>query len=257
MIPYNVVTAWSLSHPWPTREQIEQDLLLSKAICDIYTNKLLAGELILRGGTALHKLILSKPHRYSEDLDFVRSSAGGIGAIMKELTELGKLTGFTVKTRIGQFPKVFWHGGTQTGRDMRIKIEINTYERSPALPLAEATHSVRSDWYSGSALVRMFQNEEMAATKIRALFQRAKGRDLFDLWLLTNEIGVDAELVCRAFSTYRPDEFTQKRAIANLEEKLGDASFLTDINNMVPSEKSEYDVGKAARQVIENYLVNL
>lgn len=61
MIPYDTITAWGVSHPWPSREQVEQDMLLSKAIVDIFTNEMLAEELIFRGGTALHKMILPLP----------------------------------------------------------------------------------------------------------------------------------------------------------------------------------------------------
>jgi predicted nucleotidyltransferase component of viral defense system len=257
MIPYDTITAWGVSHPWPSREQIEQDLLLSKAIVDIYASEMLARELIFRGGTALHKMIMPQPSRYSEDLDFVRTSAGGIGDIMKELTELGKQSGFTVKTKMGPFPKVYWHYETQTGRSMRIKIEINTYERSPALPLAEVSHIIHTDWFSGEAMVSMFQNEEMAATKLRALYQRSKGRDLFDLWLLTNKVGIDAELTCQAFSTYRPVGYTAKKAIENLEKKLYDTQFLTDISKMVSTDISDYDIESAASLIIERYLINL
>jgi len=257
MIPYDTITSWSVTHPWPSREQIEQDLLLSEAIIIIYNDETLAGELIFRGGTALHKLILPQPTRYSEDLDFVRTSAGGIGDIMKALTELGKQSGFTVKTKMGPFPKVYWHYETQTGRNMRIKIEINTQERSPALPLVEVSHNIRTDWYSGEAMVKIFQNEEMAATKLRALYQRSQGRDLFDLWLLTNKIGIDSGLTCQAFSTYRPDGYTSKKAIENLEKKVFDIKFLTDISNMVSADISDYHVEHAATQIIETYLVNL
>ena len=257
MIPYDTVTAWGVSHPWPSREQIEQDLLLSKAIIDIYRSEMLAGELIFRGGTALHKLVLPRPSRYSEDLDFVRSSAGGIGDIMKELTELGKQSGFAVKTKIGQFPKVYWQGTTQTGRDLRIKIEINTYERSPALQLSKAAHVVHTDWFVGEAMVSIFQNEEMAATKLRALYQRSKGRDLFDLWLLANKIGIDANLTCHAFSAYRPVGYTAKKAIENLEKKLSDTKFLTDIDSMVSADTREYHADEAAAQIIETYLMKL
>lgn len=91
MIPFNTVTAWGATRPWVTREQIEQDLLLSKAIIDIYSNELLSKELIFRGGTALHKLVMPKPARYSEDLDFVRTSAGGIGDIIDAATQVIKL----------------------------------------------------------------------------------------------------------------------------------------------------------------------
>ena len=257
MIPFDTVTAWGVTHPWPTREQIEQDLLLTKAICDIYSNGFLAGELIFRGGTALHKLSLPRPYRYSEDLDFVRISAGGIGRIMKELTGLGKLSGFTVTTKMSQYPKIYWRGKAQTGRDIKIKIEINTYERSPALPLAKIEHTVHSDWFAGGAGVVMFQNEEIAATKLRALYQRAKGRDLFDLWLMTNEIGIDTSLVCEAFSFYRPDGFTAAKAIENLEKKLDNDGFRTDITNLISAGNSGYDIEAAAMQIIETYLANL
>ena len=257
MIPYNTISAWSVSHPWQTREQIEQDLLLSKAICEIYTNELLAGELVFRGGTALHKLVLRQPHRYSEDLDFVRSSAGGIGDVMKELTELGKRSGYTVTTKMSQYPKVYWNCKAQTGHDLKIKIEINTYERSPALPIVEVGHTVRSDWFSGDTVVRIFQNEELAATKIKALYQRLKGRDLFDLWLLTNETGIDAGLTCKAFSVYRPKGFTSKKAIENLKKKLNDKTFQDDISKIMSTEASGYCAEEAAEQVIEKYLAKL
>ena len=164
MIPYNTITAWGVLHPWPTREQIEQDLLLSKAIIAIYANKTLAGELIFRGGTALHKMILQQPCRYSEDLDFVCSMAGGIGDIMKELTELGTQSGYIVKTRMGRFPKVYWHGKTQTGRDLKIKIEINTYERSPALALVEIEHSIHTDWFSGESMQGLWNHLKTNST---------------------------------------------------------------------------------------------
>ena len=70
MIPYDAITAWGVAHPWPTREQVEQDLLLSRAICAIATDPYLGQELVFRGGTAFHKLFLPEPHRYSEDLDY-------------------------------------------------------------------------------------------------------------------------------------------------------------------------------------------
>jgi len=257
MIPYNTITAWGVTHPWVTREQVEQDLLLSKAIIDIYTNETLSGDLIFRGGTALHKLIMPEPFRYSEDLDFVRTSAGGIGNILDTLRVIGEQSGYTVKTQLAQYPKQFWHCKAQTNINLKIKIEINTYERTPALQLCEIPHAINTEWFMGNAKVRMFQNEEMAATKLRALYQRTKGRDLLDLWLLTNVVGINSELVCHAFETYRPEGFTAKKAILNLEKKLGDNLFLTDIDNLITGSLGEYDVYLAAKQIIDLYLANL
>jgi hypothetical protein len=119
MIPYNTITAWGVAHPWPTREQIEQDLLLSQAICEISNDSFLGKELVIRGGTAFHKMFLSHPFRYSEDIDYVRTSQGGIGGIMKRLTEIGNALGYSVNTRMGVYPKLYYRGKTQTGQPLR------------------------------------------------------------------------------------------------------------------------------------------
>ncbi len=134
MIPYDAITAWGVAHPWPTREQVEQDLLLSRAICAIATDPYLGQELVFRGGTAFHKLFLPEPHRYSEDLDYVRTSASGIGPLTSALTQLGQLLGFEARTRLSQHPKILWRTTATTGVSLRLKIEVNTHERSPALP---------------------------------------------------------------------------------------------------------------------------
>ena len=257
MIPYNTITAWGVSHPWVTREQVEQDMLLSKAICDIYNNEKLAKELIFRGGTALNKLILNEPYRYSEDLDFVRTSAGGIGDIMKELTNLGKATGYEVKTKIGQYPKLYWLTQAQTGLNIRIKIEINTQERTPSLPVITTRHSIKSDWCSCESKIISYRPEEIAATKIRALYQRSKGRDLFDLWLLTTEVGVDIAMVLSAFTTYRPIGYNGKKGINNLLLKLKNTGFISDIKSMLSPRIDYYSPDNAANIIINEYLTKI
>ena len=75
MIPAAHITEWSNHAPWPTRDQIEQDLLLARLIVEISSHPILGKELVFRGGTCLHKLHLPEPLRYSEDLDNVRVSA--------------------------------------------------------------------------------------------------------------------------------------------------------------------------------------
>ena len=107
MIPADSVTAWAVDHPWPTRVQIEQVLLLSRAICEIAADPYLGAELVFRGGTALHKLHLPRPYRYSEDLDYVRSTASGIAELARALTQLicsGVLSSGRVSRRRGATP---------------------------------------------------------------------------------------------------------------------------------------------------------
>lgn len=95
---------------------MEQDLLLAQAICEIAADGLLGEELVIRGGTAFHKLYLPHPFRYSEDLDYVRTTTGGIGVIMRRLTDMGKDLDYVVRTQMGQHPKVFWRYSTASGR---------------------------------------------------------------------------------------------------------------------------------------------
>ncbi|WP_147522430.1 nucleotidyl transferase AbiEii/AbiGii toxin family protein [Brevibacterium senegalense] len=257
MIPANAITSWGVDHQWPTREQVEQDLLLSRALCAIADDSYLAGELVFRGGTALHKLHLEQPFRYSEDLDFVRRTAGGIAPLTQALTRLGTDLGFEVRTRLGVHPKILWRTTAESGVPLRIKIEVNTHERSPALPIMKRELTVDSSWWSGTALVATFQPVELVATKIRALYQRSKGRDLFDLWLALDHLQLDPDGILAAFEPYRPENMTATRAQLNLEQKLGDATFRRDLDPLVVQWPAGYDVNDAAELVSDTLLARL
>jgi len=89
------------------------------------------------------------------------------------------------------------------------------------------------------------------------VYQRAKGRDLFDLWLLTTEVGLDSNLVCDVFSAYRPPRYTGKKAIENLEEKLQNPGFISDTNSLISEKMNSYSPNEAAEIIIREYLVNV
>lgn len=80
MIPNAYIQGWSATAPWPDPRQIEQDLIISRALCDLFNAPALKGAIAFRGGTAIHKLLFSKPLRYSEDIDLVQTRAEAIGA---------------------------------------------------------------------------------------------------------------------------------------------------------------------------------
>ena len=69
MIPLAHIQEWSAVAPWPDSRQIEQDLIISRALCDLFNAPALAGAVAFRGGTAIHKLLFDRPLRYSEDID--------------------------------------------------------------------------------------------------------------------------------------------------------------------------------------------
>ena len=85
MIPAQNIVAWGNVVPWADQRQVEQDLIISRALVEIFSDQMLRDALRFRGGTALKKLHFPAPLRYSEDIDLVRTSAGPIGPILDQL----------------------------------------------------------------------------------------------------------------------------------------------------------------------------
>ena len=250
MIPQAAITEWGRNIPWPTVEQVEQDLLLSRLIVEIANDDYLGDELVFRGGTCMHKLHTPESLRYSEDLDYVRTTGGGIAEVTKAVTQIGERLGMEVRTRISEHPKMYLRAPYESGAGrMRIKVEVNTHERAPANSPIRIPFQLESSWFAGSADVLTFTLEELVATKIRALFQRSKGRDLFDLWLALTQLDVPASSIVDAFAPYRPDGYTRRRAELNLSEKVERIAFREDLQGLVAAWPDGYDIDAAAELV--------
>ena len=255
MIPQAHIAHWRTQVPWVSPENVEQDLVLSRLIVDVAQHPLLGAELVFRGGTCLHKLWLERPWRYSEDLDYVRRSGGPIGPVLDAIREVAEAAGFDdVRTDIGVHPKARLRATYETGSPFHVKIEINTFERSPARPIITRLYHLDSPWFQATADVPTFSAAELIATKIRALYQRSKGRDLFDLWLALSELHLDPAEIAVCFETYRPHSWTPARATANLDHKLADAEFVSDLDQLLAQWPTGYtpQAGRdAAHTVIE------
>ncbi len=50
--------------PWPSRRQIEQDLLLCRTMASLFGDAFLKSQIAMRGGTLLHKAHLAPAARY-------------------------------------------------------------------------------------------------------------------------------------------------------------------------------------------------
>lgn len=258
MIPNAVVTAWGLTRPWASRQQIEQDLLLARLIVEIYNHPYLGSELVFRGGTCLHQLRLAAPLRYSEDLDFVRRTHAGIGDVFDALREIAERIGLEVVKRVmtGN-PKMVFSARAEhdSSIPVRVKVEVNTYETPPAHSLEKVPFEVDTTWFRGRALVQTYSAHELVATKIRALYQRRKGRDLFDLWVALRELQLDPRHVVAAFAPYRPEGFSGSAAERNLRKKLANTGFRRDLDPLLAvGARNRYDIDAAGEAVIRELL---
>jgi len=85
MIPQRYIEEWRAVAPWISDAQVEQDLVIARAIVEMYSDDLLRKSLAFRGGTALHKLYLKPPIRYSEDIDLVQIYPEPVNPILKRI----------------------------------------------------------------------------------------------------------------------------------------------------------------------------
>lgn len=69
MIPKLFIEKWQQNAPWQILDMVEQDLIISKALVALYSNPQIKSNLVFRGGTALNKLYLKPPARYSVNMD--------------------------------------------------------------------------------------------------------------------------------------------------------------------------------------------
>lgn len=240
MIPKPYIAKWQEQAPWKQFYQVEQDLVISRTLVEIFSDDFLRENLAFRGGTALHKLYLNPAPRYSEDIDLVQIKEGPIKPIMQRLNEV--ITFFEEK----RSTKVGGHGAKALYRftseyeniRLRLKLEINCKEHFKVLEWVDFPFKVESDWFTGSADIRTYSINELLGTKLRALYQRSKVRDLFDLDYSRLNIDLDIEQIIKCFKEYttfstgnRPP--SQKEFLMNIEEKEQDPNFIGDMEALL------------------------
>jgi predicted nucleotidyltransferase component of viral defense system len=241
LIPRAHVTAWRASAPWPTDAQIEQDLVLSRALVEMFTRPVVAQALAFRGGSALHKLLLKQPGRYSEDIDLVQIAQGAIGSAIDSIRNtLDSWLGAPRRNQSQGRATMLYRFETTSKpvQKMRLKLEINTREHFAVLGLQHHHFVIENPWFSGSVNISTYQIEELLGTKLRALYQRKKGRDLYDLWLALTSLEIDDQKVVNCFERYvQHDSISVSRAEfeKNLIAKLKDPAFLDDLSPLLPA----------------------
>jgi predicted nucleotidyltransferase component of viral defense system len=238
LIPASYLQDWSTEAPWPTSQQIEQDLVISRALCDLFNAPALAGKIAFRGGTALHKLLFKQPQRYSEDIDLVQTEAEKIGTTANAIRDALSWLGEGKREQAGHSMRFVFRFAPEAQPEaaLKLKVEINTREHGSLLGIQRYPFAVENGWYQATTSILSFAPEELFGTKLRALLQRRKSRDLFDLHMGLQQLSMNPDKLLACFDRYLALEgkpITRAVAEQRMLEKLT-RSLTEDIGPLLP-----------------------
>ncbi len=169
-------------------EIAEKDYLLA-LILQLLSNSTLGEKLVFKGGTCLHHCYLEQ-QRFSEDLDF---SAGQQPISFEEVKDvLDRVDYLTVKKQFQskatiKIERLLYTG--PLGFPNSVKVDIDVLQ-NVLLPVQKMTyHTV----WGFEFPVRVMDIREICAEKIRAMSDRARYRDFFDIYLVIKNYQFDLE----------------------------------------------------------------
>jgi predicted nucleotidyltransferase component of viral defense system len=259
MIPLDFIAEWRAHAPWTRDFHVEQDLLITRAVIEMFARPEIARALAFRGGTALYKLHITPAPRYSEDIDLVQTEPGPIGDTLTAVRAaldpwLGAPKRSFNEGRVTLIYRMTSEGAPAL--PLRLKVEINSREHFAVYGFEERTLAMNSRWFAGAAPVRTYALDELLGTKLRALYQRKKGRDLFDLWIAGRRRSVDPARVVECFRRYLGHEgapISRAEFESNLHEKFADPAFGRDLAPLLAA-GVEWDLSAAANYLRREYL---
>ena len=233
MIPDIYIEQWKKYAPWLTLAMVEQDMVITKALILLYGQPKISSSLAFRGGTALNKIFITPASRYSEDLDFVQIVQEPIGETINAIRSvLDNWLGEPKRKLTERSVKLIYRYQAIDNTAAKLKIEINTTEHDHVDSLKIYPFAMSSEWFAGLCNIVSYSLNELMATKLRALFQRRKGRDLFDLWYVLENNLIDVDKVIFMFQKYCQNDnikISQESFQKNLEDKMKQQDFKEDI----------------------------
>jgi predicted nucleotidyltransferase component of viral defense system len=240
----------------------------------LFSDAFLRTQIAMRGGTLLHKIHLGPAARYSEDIDLVAYGSRPEEHIRRALrrvlsealgtprTSAWETLGLAIRNAVKPsrvlrmtyaVPSV-----SEPGTTLGIVVEANVTERTPHRPIVEIPFEFPFRGEPVRAMINAYDIHEMLGTKMRALFQRRRGRDLFDLYsaLTTAAPPVIPSEIVESFQHYlRLEGVRAGRAefVLILEQHLADRGFCSDTDRLLRA-GTGYDPRNAGNLVKERLL---
>ena len=237
MVPKAYITAWRNKAPWQEDYQVEQDLVIERALMAIYEDDFLRERLAFRGGTALHKLHLAPAVRYSEDIDLVQIKAESFGPVIDRLREaLSFLGDNPARKQKRHNNTLIYRFNSEDDIPLRLKVEVNCREHHTIYGIKNMPYKMESEWYRAEVSIPTYELAELLGTKMRAMYQRSKGRDLFDMWYAMKQTGVEPSKILEAWNFYMANEqhsVSKQEFIDNMGRKAGDKEFIGDMEGLL------------------------
>jgi predicted nucleotidyltransferase component of viral defense system len=258
----HVLRTWADDQQIPDLTLAELDYRLTHALGAIFSDPFLRERLCLKGGTALNKLFFPAVNRLSVDLDF-----NAVGSKAQVLAERGQVASQVMALltaqdagyelthdyrRYEQSTIQAYYVPVSGGPRQHFKLEISFIERVPTL--GQVAKPLALPAAEPPAAVSTYRLEELAATKLRALYGRRKGRDIYDL----AQIGA-FDLDERAMRKLTLYYFYHAKMIfhyptfrANVAEKLRYRGFADDVRGLIRTNQ-QFDWQQASQAVLERF----
>ena len=182
---------------WSLREDVvEKDYVIGWVLWGIGSEPRLSTSWAFKGGTCLKKCYI-ETYRFSEDLDFTVLPSGPIGSdevipILKDIaSRIYEESGIDLgvrEPRVTLRPdghsvegRIYYRGPRNTPGVASIKLDLTTLERVVQPTVLRPISHPYPDPLPGSARVRCYSFEEVFAEKLRAMGERCRPRDLYDI----------------------------------------------------------------------------
>jgi len=260
-ITARILHNWADEGGIPDLTLAELDYRLVHALRAIYTDPFLCDRLCLKGGTALNKFYLPGTSRLSVDLDF--NAVGSKEQVLQERTSIGEAMAsaleqqdsnydLTYRGRYDQLTVYARFSPLSGTARQRLKVEVSFIERFAILGQVE--HPLIPSPFDERLTVNTYHLEELTSTKLRALYDRRKGRDIYDLFRITDlDLNQAAVRKMVLYYFYRANKvFQYPIFVSNIELKIAERGFRDDVRSLI-RHGTELDWEAACKKVLSHF----